>query len=87
MNDAFPLIISNIIKHSQFSCWISALYYVPLFIDGFGCAVVPAETEVDLQLLRTKCVVNSDSTRDEQVKKSAGAEIGGRCRGCIPHQT
>jgi len=71
MKDAFPLIIIE--PHQTFSIpmlsVISALHHVPLFIDGFGCATVPVETEVDLQLLQTRCVVDSDSIRDERVKK------------------
>ena len=44
---------------------ISALHYVPHFMDRICLLLVPFETEIDLQLL-----VCSDSTRNKQVKMS-----------------
>jgi len=44
---------------------ISALHHVPLFMDRIWLLLVPVETEVDLQLPQTRCVLCSDSTRNE----------------------
>jgi len=62
MNADFSLIIIIIIERYQ-TCSIlmlsviSALHHVLLFMDRIWLLVVPVETEVDLQLLQTKCVV------------------------------
>jgi len=59
MNDEFPLII---VERYQ-TCLIlmlnviSALHLVPLFMDRIWLLQVAVETEVDLQLLQTRCVV------------------------------
>jgi len=59
MNDKFPLIsierseTCSILMRSV----ISALHHVPLFMDRIRLLLLPVETEVDLQLLQTRCVV------------------------------
>jgi len=59
MNDGFPLIIIE--SHQTCSILmvsvVSAFHHVPLFVDRIWMLLVPVETEVDLQLLQTRCVV------------------------------
>jgi len=58
MIDEFPLIsrtLSNVLNsHAEH---LSALHYVPHFMDTSWLLLVPVETEVDLQLLETRFVV------------------------------
>jgi len=49
---------------------ISVLHHVPLFMDRIWLLQAAVETNVDLQLPQTRCVVNSDSTRIVQFKTS-----------------
>ena len=49
---------------------ISALHHVPLCMDRIWLLQAAVETNVDLQLPQTRCVVNSDSTRIVQFKTS-----------------
>jgi len=44
---------------------ISALHHVPLCMDRIWLLQAAVETEVDLQLPQTRCVLYSDSTRNE----------------------
>jgi len=62
MNDEFPLIIIARYQYQTRTILvlsiISALHHVPLFImDTIWLLLMPVESEVDLQLLQTRCVV------------------------------
>jgi len=60
MNNDFLLVII-IIRYQTCSILmlsvVSAFHYVPLFMDRIWLLLVPVETDVDLQLLQTRCVV------------------------------
>jgi len=63
--------LPNVIKRTQFSCWrvMSALYHVPLFMNGTLLLLLGVKTAVDLQLLQTRCAMiqlaMTKSRRDE----------------------
>jgi len=49
---------------------VSALHHVQLFMNRIWLLQAAVETEADLQLPQTRCVLCSDSNRNEQVKTS-----------------
>jgi len=59
MDDEFPLIIIERYQTCSILMLIviSALHHVPLFMDRIWLLLVPVDTEVDLPLLQTRCVV------------------------------
>jgi len=72
MNDEFPLIIIECYQKLSILMLsvISVLQHVPLFIDGIWlCYSSSWDWNRPTAILQMRCVVNSDSTRNEQVKK------------------